>query len=118
MNAITINHKTLILTTDKILTDSTAVVKITSGTVETVTIITNVELVQVKEKFEQMALGTETDFQVFQNGIANKINQNQFRIKELKSTMNRMQEEIRIDYLKKVTALEQKNNNLRSKLAE
>lgn len=68
LNEITMNHHTLILNVaDKILSDSTAVAKITSGTVETVTIITDAELVQVKEKLEQMAQGMETNFQIFQN---------------------------------------------------
>ena len=104
--------------TATILTDSTAVVKTTSDDSETVAIKDAIKKsVQAKEESDRMAAGTGTDFQLFQHEVANKISRNQQRIQQLKTTLNRIQEEIKIDYQKKAETIKQKNNNLKNKLA-
>jgi small-conductance mechanosensitive channel len=88
-------------------TDSTAGAKSTSDDPATDAISNDAieESVQLKEESDQMAAGPGTDVQLFQH----KISRNQQRIQHLKTTLNRIQEEIRMDY--------QKNNKLKNKLA-
>jgi|SRR5579859_4599482 len=74
------------------------------------------EVASSKRDLKEAKIDSAADFQRFKKEAEVKIRENQMKITELKAKKSDDSREIRQKYDKKVLALEQKNNELRSKI--